>query len=629
MHLLQCNQVSKSFGTSKFLDNVTFSVDDADKIGLIGLNGAGKSTLLKIISDMMSPDTGEIIPIRNLKINHLLQEQYYDDDLMILDQLFMGESDEMKSIRYYEQSIKTLESDPENTVYQNAFHRASEKMQALQLFDLEFQIKGILNALGIHDLNVKIGTLSGGQKKRLALAEALVRPCDLLILDEPTNHLDSASIVWLEGYLKARSGGLIMITHDRYFLDRIVNRTLEVSRGKLYEYQGNYEYYLEKKAERMLQAQSTNQKNRNLYRKELAWMRAGVQARGTKSKSRIQRFHELQDALQTSQDSAIEIEAGFSRLGNKIIEIKNLSMSYDQKKLFSNFEYDLAKGDRIGIVGLNGAGKTTLLNLLAGRLLPTNGTIDVGSTVVLGYFTQDFEGFSDENQRAIDYIRSFAEYVTTPSGYKISASELMETFLFDSELQWTPISKLSGGELRRLQLLSLLIQSPNVLLLDEPTNNLDLDTLKVFEQYLDAFEGVMLVVSHDRYFLDRTCDKLLAIEAGQLGFVSSSYSDYLESLRLNELKKEAPVKKVTSERVKNKKEKLTFKELRALELLPDEIAALEEKLSALEIEFERHSTDFAKLTELGEKKEALELELLDAMELLEQLTEKQNTLIDN
>lgn len=635
MHLLNCNQICKSYSTTKLLDEIDFSIDSNDKIGLIGVNGTGKSTFLKIIVGLEFPDSGQVITTKNIKINYLAQEHDYTEDLTVIEQLFHGNSEAMETIRQYETMAQKLEQFPDDIEVLNAFNRLSEIMQAKQLFDIEFQMKSILNALGIFDFDAKVQTLSGGQKKRVALAEALVTPCDLLILDEPTNHLDSKTILWLENYLKARTGGLLMITHDRYFLDRIVNKSVELSRGKLYEYQGNYEYYLEKKAERMLQQTSIHQKNQNLYRHELAWMRAGVQARGTKAKSRIQRFEKIREDIKQFEDGSVQIEAGFTRLGSKIAEIKNIGMQYENKILFHTFEYSLAPNDRIGIVGDNGVGKTTLLNIIAQRITPTHGTVEIGSTVKFGYFTQDFEGFGSDQQRAIEYIRDIAEYVTTPSGHRISASELMETFLFPADLQWTPIDKLSGGERRRLQLLGILIGAPNVLLLDEPTNNLDLDTLKVFEEYLDQFQGVMLVVSHDRYFLDRTCDKLLAIDKGSLNFANQSYSEYLED-HINddaqEVNAKTPIQtKIKTEGVqssdqvrnRNKKEKLTFKELKLIESLPSEIDKLTLELDRLDTEIEKYNSDFSKLTVLTEKKEALELELLDKMEQYETLKEKE------
>ena len=631
MHLLTCEKITKSYSMKKLIDGVDFSIDSNDKIGLIGVNGTGKSTLLKIIVGIEHPDQGQIMSIKNIKINYLEQEHDFTEDLTVLEQIFSSNSETMRIIQNYEKIVSELAHTPEDSNLQKTFEKLSSEMAAKQLFDLEFQVKSILYSLGIVDFDAKITTLSGGQKKRVALAEALVTPCDLLVLDEPTNHLDSKTILWLENYLRGRSGALVMITHDRYFLDRIVNKTIELSRGNLYEYQGNYEYYIEKKSERLALETSMNQKRKNLYKKELAWMRAGVQARGTKAKSRIQRFNILENQLKSDQDLEFGLEVGYSRLGNKIIEIKDLGMSYGDKKLFDNFEYFFAQNDRIGIVGDNGVGKTTLLNIIAGTLPPTRGTVDVGSTVKIGYFTQEFDGFDDTSERAIDYIRNIAEYVTTPSGYKLSASELMETFLFSSDLQWTPIQKLSGGERRRLQLLGLLIGAPNVLILDEPTNNLDLDTLQVFEQYLDQFQGVIICVSHDRYFLDRTCDKLFAFEEGVLNLVILSYSDYLEQTLATvsaspeiESQKNQRIEKV--ERVKPKKEKLTFKEIKALEDLPKEIDKLSEILELLEPQFAKNATDFAKLTELTEKKEHLELELLEKMEQYEALLEKEAAL---
>lgn len=632
MHLLTCEQITKSYGTKPLIQEINFSIHSEDKIGLVGANGAGKSTLLKIISGVEPADAGQIMMTKNLKINYMEQEPQYHNDNTVIEQIFDGNSEQMQLIKNYEAISKKLDAHPEDETLQASFAKYSEMMISKDLFDLEFKVKSVLLALGISNFDAKIGTLSGGQKKRVALAEALVTPCDLLILDEPTNHLDSKTILWLENYLKSRTGALLMITHDRYFLDRIANKTVELAHGKLYEYQGNYGYYLEKKAERMAMVSSERQKQQNLYKRELAWIRAGVQARGTKSKSRIQRFEALKSQMTNQNDGNIEIEAGFTRLGSKIIELKGLGMAYDGDALFKDFEYTFAQNDRIGIVGDNGVGKSTLMNLIFGDLTPTSGTIDIGSTVKFGYFTQDFDGFSDDDKRAIDYIKEIAEYVTTPSGYRISASELMETFLFTPDMQWTPIQKLSGGERRRLQLLGILISAPNVLLLDEPTNNLDLDTLQVFENYLDQFQGVILCVSHDRYFLDRTCDKLLAFEAGNINLVVQNYSDYLENLlafeQQNTLspKQKPPAEEQKDLRIKPKKNKMTFNELKALETLPAKIEAHGLAIEALDPLFSKYATDFGKLTELSRQKEQLEEELLSMMEELETLMDKEASL---
>lgn len=634
MHLLTCENITKSYSLVKLFNQINLSIDSTDKIGLIGINGTGKSTLLKIISGLEQADEGNIITMRHLRINYMAQEQNFQDEHTVLEQIFDNQTEEMQVIKAYEHASIQLEKTPDHPEIQATFNQLSELMAIKQLYDLEFQVKSILHSLGITDFDAKIKTLSGGQKKRIALAEALVTPCDLLILDEPTNHLDSQTILWLENYLKNRNGALLMITHDRYFLDRIVNKTIELSGGALYEYQGNYEYFIAKKAERLALEASTQLKRQNMYRRELAWMRAGAQARSTKSKSRIQRFHLLEEQLKTDATLELVMETGYTRLGNKVIEMKDVSMAFDNQQLFQSFEYHFTAEDRIGIVGSNGSGKTTLLNLISGKLTPTSGIIDIGSTVKMGYFTQDFDEFSHPEQRAIEYIRDIAEFVVTPSGYKISASELMETFLFPSELQWTPIEKLSGGERRRLQLLGILISAPNVLLLDEPTNNLDLDTLKVFEQYLDDFKGVILCVSHDRYFLDRTCDKLLAFESGTIELIVQSYSDYLEKWLQsasvqNQMSKSKPTaneKTETKTDRKIRKEKLSYQETKALENLPAEIEKIELRLEALEQEFTQFATDFGKLTQLSSEKDALEMLLLEKMELLETLKEKAEAL---
>lgn len=628
MHLMTLEKCSKSYGLKPLLNQVDFSVDSSDKIGFVGVNGVGKSTLLKIIAGLEPFDSGTRTTMKNIRINYLEQEQRYHEDITVLEQIFKGQSDAMKTIRAYEEAAAALEMSPDDADFQAVFNQLSERMVQLQLFELDYQIKSILVSLGIHDFMAKVTTLSGGQKKRLALAEVLVTPCDLLVLDEPTNHLDIKSILWLENTLRSRNGALIMITHDRYFLDRIVTKTVELHQGKLFEYQGNYGYYVAKKSERMELEANVMKKRLNLYKRELEWMRAGVQARGTKAKSRIQRFHQLANQLETDNQLSLSIDVAYTRLGGKIIEIKDLSMGFDGQKLFDNFEYAFTSNDRIGIVGDNGTGKTTLMNLINGSLTPLSGDIAIGSTVKIGYFSQTFDGFKDIDQRAIDYIKEIAEYVTTPDGHRISASELMETFLFTSEMQWTPIGKLSGGEQRRLQLLAVLIDAPNVLLLDEPTNNLDLDTLNVFEAYLDQFRGVILCVSHDRYFLDRICDKLFVLESEQISILSQSYEDYLAQLsdqpEPTKETKSADKPTVVPERTeKAKKIKLSFNEVRALEQLPLQIEKLSDEIEQLDVKIEAHATDFVKLTELTQQKEKLEDELLDKMEQLEQLMEKE------
>lgn len=631
MHLMTLENLSKSYGLKPLLNQVNFSVDSSDKIGFVGVNGVGKSTLLKIIAGLEPFDSGVRSTMKNIRINYLEQEQRYHENITVLEQVFKGQSDAMKTIRAYEEAAASLETSPNDVTLQNTFNQLTERMVQLQLFELDYQIKSILVALGIHDFMANVATLSGGQKKRLALAEVLVTPCDLLVLDEPTNHLDIKSILWLENTLRARNGALIMITHDRYFLDRIVSKTVELHQGKLFEYQGNYAYYVEKKSERMELEASVMKKRQNLYKRELEWMRAGVQARGTKAKSRIQRFHQLSALLETDGQLSLSIDVAYTRLGGKIIEIETLSMGYDDQKLFDNFEYAFTPNDRIGIVGDNGTGKTTLLNLICGNIPPLSGDIAIGSTVKIGYFSQTFDGFKDIDQRSIDYIKEIAEYVTTPNGHRISASELMETFLFTSEMQWTPIGKLSGGEQRRLQLLAVLIDAPNVLLLDEPTNNLDLDTLNVFEAYLDQFRGVILCVSHDRYFLDRICDKLFVLENETISILSQSYEEYLAQLLLQSDQPPAaktikPTEKtsIPAERSeKSRKLKLTFNEGRALEQLPLEIEKMTTQLERLDTEIEQHSTDFEKLTALTCQKETLEESLLEKMELLEEIKEKE------
>lgn len=490
-------------------------------------------------------------------------------------------------------------------------------MTELDAWELESQAKIILTKLGITDFTRQIKTLSGGQKKRVVLASALITPCDLLMLDEPTNHMDSDTIDWLEKYLKARKGGLLMITHDRYFLDRVVNKTFELDGGNIYIYTGNYSQFIEKKLERQELESVMEHKRQRLYKKELDWMRAGVKARTTKQKARIQRFEDIRDGKVNVDDSKLEISVGESRLGSKIIEFENISKSFGDKLIIKDFTYTFVKSDRIGIVGNSGVGKSTLLNILVGNILIDSGVIETGTTVKVGYFSQESEDM-DTSLRAIDYIKESGEFVTTLDGTKISASQMMERFLFTGDIQWSYISKLSGGERRRLYLLKILMTSPNVLILDEPTNDLDIDTLRVLESYIHEFNGTVITVSHDRYFLDVICNKIFSFEGnGEIVVNVGNHADFIEkrerlteSLGVNS--KEVVTKKNTSSQPKPKvqKLKLSYKEQQELKSLDSDIEKLEAKLEKIEEEITLNPSDFTKLQELVEQKEQAEEELL-------------------
>lgn len=626
MNILTVNNISKSYGEKTLFEDISLTINDTDKIGLIGINGTGKSTLLKIISGYEAADSGEINIPNGKTIEYLDQNPKFDPDATVLQQIFKGDSPAIKLIRKYEQAIKDIEDNPENEALQKQLLKLTNEINAIDAWELESQVKTVLTKLGITNFNKKMGTLSGGQRKRVALASALLSPCDLLILDEPTNHMDNTSIDWLEGYLENRTGALLMITHDRYFLDRVVNRTIELDHGKIYIYTGNYSQFVEKKIERKNLESAIERKRQNLYRKELKWIKAGVKARSTKQKARIQRFDELKDSKVYFIDPKIDISVGHSRLGKKIINIKDISKSFGQNKIIEDFSYILLRNDRIGIVGANGVGKSTLLNLITGKLTVDNGTIDIGQTVKIGYFSQESENMN-KNLRAIEYIREVAEYITTSDGSKISASQMMERFLFSDDMQWTYVSKLSGGEKRRLYLLRILMDAPNVLILDEPTNDLDIDTLKVLESYIDEFNGAVISVSHDRYFLDRTCNKIFSFEdKGNITEYTGNYSDFIAKRKnlVKEDSKDKIYKKKThhgTEKKKQQKLKFSYNEKLEYEKIHSEIEKLENELSKLEDEIQEYASDFEKLQELMDEKNKVEEKLLFKMERQEYLSD--------
>lgn len=630
MSLLTATNLSKSFGDKLLFENISFSIAD-EKIGLIGINGTGKSTLLKLIAGLETSETGTVQKSSGMKIEYLAQDPDFDEESTILEQVFKGDTPVLRLIRDYENTLEEMTAGRLDEHIQKRFSELSDQMSANHAWDMESQIKTILTQLGIHDFTRKMKTLSGGQKKRVALAGALVTPCDLLILDEPTNHLDNKMIDWLEGHIRRMTGSLLMITHDRYFLDRVVTKIMEIDQGNLYVYEGNYTYHLEKKLERQELAGAIERKRLNLYRKELAWIQRGAKARSTKQQARIQRFDALKDAKVDISDSQLEISSIHSRLGQKIIELNNLQKSYGATKILNGFTYTFQKDDRIGVVGDNGVGKTTLLNILIGKAPLDAGTVELGDTVKLAYFSQRIE-WMNESLRAIEYIKETAEYVTTSDGHQISASQLMETFLFPSDLQWTPINKLSGGEKRRLYLMKILMEAPNVLVLDEPTNDIDIDTLKVLEAYIDDFRGPVITVSHDRYFLDRICNKILHMDGkGNVTQYTGNYSDFARNNRnANTLLTESsePLKDVKSKAalVEDKKArvktptKLSYNEKREFETIDDEIQKLEEKLDHISNEIIRYSTEYTKLEPLLAEKDQLEEQLLKKMERQEYLT---------
>ena len=575
MNILNIEHVSKIFGEKKIFDDVSYGIHEGDKIGIIGINGTGKTTLLKMIAGLEETDEGHIIKQNGLRITYLPQNPEFPEGATIL-----------------------------NHVTQ----------------DKEYEARNILNKLGITDHDATISTLSGGQKKRVDLAKALVNPADVLILDEPTNHLDNEMVTWLEEYLIAFKGVIIMVTHDRYFLDRVTNKILEISHGKLYGYEANYSKFLEMKAQREEMELASERKRQSILRMELEWAKRGCRARTTKQKARLERLEALKNGQAPIRDANVELDSIGTRMGKKTIEFHNVTKQYDAKRLINQFNYIVLKNQRLGIIGPNGCGKTTLMKLIIGRLQPDEGEIVIGDTIQIGYFAQEAEDMN-ENQRVIDYIKDVAEYVPTKDG-RITASQMLERFLFDGNLQYTPIGKLSGGEKRRLYLCKVLMESPNVLILDEPTNDLDIPTLTILEDYLDSFNGIIIAVSHDRYFLDNLVDRIFAFEGeGVLRQYEGGYTDYLEAKQRYATEN---ITKQTDNKKSNNKDdwkqnrptklKFSYKEQKEYETIDEDIAALEEKIENLDAEMIANATNSAKLSELMKAKEEAEKALEEKME---------------
>lgn len=627
MNLITFENICKSYSEKKLIENLSFGINDGEKIGLIGVNGTGKSTLLKIVAGAEEIDSGKITKANRVRIEYLPQSPDYDENATVLEQVFKAESKELNLLGRYQDLLKKLEKEYSDKTNEELI-KVQEQIDTMNLWDLENDAKAVLTKLGIDNFDQKVSELSGGQKKRISLASALITPCELLVLDEPTNHLDSDTIDWLEEYLNSRKGSLLMITHDRYFLDRVTNRILELDKGRLFSYEGNYTLFLEKKMERLQLESSMEDKRQNLIRNELKWVKRGARARTTKQKARLQRFDELVNREVIKEDEKIDISVASSRLGKKIIEIKNISKSFDGKKVIDDLEYTLAKTDRIGIVGKNGLGKSTLINILNGKLQPDSGTIEIGETVKIGCFSQD-DSHMDPSMKAIDYIKEESDYITTADGTKITASMMCERFLFNGTLQHTMIEKLSGGERRRLHLLRVLMGAPNVLLLDEPTNDLDIETLSRLEDYLDEFDGVVITVSHDRYFLDRICNKIFAYEGnGRIFIFTGNYSDYtifreIQGIKFEDDKPEKVVepKKEKEKPKSDKKTKFSYKEQKEYDSIDSDIEQLEKKIAALEESTAVYATDFTKLQEIMNEKAELEKELEYKYERWEYLNE--------
>lgn len=619
MKELKVTELYKTFGDKTLFDRISFLIHEKDRIGLIGVNGTGKSSLLTILAgkDSGDGDVSAIEKASDYRIGYLAQEQNFSEELLVLDVVFQGNNPLMQTVRDYEKALLHL-SHENNAESQRQFTLAEEAMNKQDAWTADSEAKAILNKLGIDTLNKRISELSGGQIKRVALAQVLIDAPDLLLLDEPTNHLDYDAIQWLESYLKSYTGSLLMVTHDRYFLDRVTNRIFELSFGKLYEYQGNYEAYLVEKAERDRVAVEQEGKRKQLYKQELAWMRAGAKARTTKQQARINRFEDLKENLnQVKTDGQLEMNIATTRLGKKVLEVKQASYAIEGKTILNQFDLLIQTKERLGITGKNGAGKSTLLNLLAGRLQVDSGVIEVGETVRLAYYTQQNETL-DPNKRMIAYLQEAAEEVKQRDGSQISVAEILERFLFPRFMHGTLIGKLSGGEKRRLYLLKLLIQQPNVLLLDEPTNDLDIATLTVLEDYLQEFSGAVITVSHDRYFLDKVAEKLLIFEGnGRIVSYFGSIMDYLEQ--------QVPVKEEKAVKVKaqpkERKKKLSYNEQKEWETIEDDIALLESKIDELTEEMNHQGDDFTKLQDLQKEIDQTEQALEDKMTRWEYLSE--------
>ncbi|HAQ0366960.1 ABC-F family ATP-binding cassette domain-containing protein [Enterococcus faecium] len=620
---LKVTDLKKTYGEKDLFDQISFLVHEKDRIGLIGTNGTGKTSLLNIIAgiDSSDGDRQTVFYPTDYRIGYLSQAAEFSDELTVLQAVFQGNSPLIQTVRAYEEALIELGENGEDPDVQKRYAKAEEQMNKEDAWTTDTNAKIILQKLGISELDKKISTLSGGQKKRVSLAQVLIDESDLLLLDEPTNHLDYEAIEWLENYLKQYRGALLMVTHDRYFLDRVANRIFELSFGKLYEYKGNYEAYVLEKAERDRVEVEQEEKRKRLYKQELAWMRAGVQARGTKQQARINRFEDLKENLyQVNQEDDLELNLATQRLGKKVLEIKDGSYRINDQTLLEHLDLLIQSRERLGITGKNGAGKSTLLNILAGRIPLDSGTMSIGETVHLAYYTQENEEMAPD-KRMIAYLQEAAEEAKTADGSQIGVAELLERFLFPRFMHGTLIGKLSGGEKRRLFLLKLLIQQPNVLLLDEPTNDLDIATLTILEDYFRSFPGAVITVSHDRYFLDKVADKLLVFQGnGKQELYYGNMSSYLLKQKETQQPAEKAKPKIQSKEPAEKK-KLSYMEQKEWETIEDEIAELEEKISLLQEEMNHQGDNFTRLQELQNDVSETEAQLEEKMARWEYLSE--------
>lgn len=610
MNILSLENITHSYTERKLFDEASFYLHEGEKVGVIGINGTGKSTLLKIMAGLEIPDEGQVIKAANMMIHYLPQNPIFNEEDTVLESV-------------------------QNMIH----HHANE--------DELVKAKAMMTRLGITDFEQKTSELSGGQRKRLALVSVLITPCDILILDEPTNHLDSEMAEWLENQLRGFRGALVMVTHDRYFLDSVTNRIIELDKGKIYSYNEKYSGFLERKAEREASAKASERKRQSILRKGIEWMQRGARARSTKQKAHIQRYENLKNQKGIVQDEKIELSSIKSRMGKTTIELENISKAYDCKVLINDFSYNFLKGDRVGFVGKNGCGKTTLMKIIDGRIEPDSGSVNIGQTIKIGYYTQELENnkeagiaYMNPDDRVIDYIKNTAEFVRTEEGL-VSASVMLERFLFEPSQQYSKIEKLSGGEKRRLNLLRVLMEAPNVLILDEPTNDLDIETMTILEDYLDSFDGIVITVSHDRYFLDRVVRRIFSFEEnGVIDQYEGGYTDYINRKKEKGLLEENALLKTKSSsagksdsdktekeeyKIRNKKLKFSYNEQREYETIEDDIAKLEEKIEKLDGEIVKNATNSVKLRELMESKEETEtllMEKMDRWEYLEDLAKK-------
>ena len=628
MIILTAENISKSYSDKNLFENLSFGINKTDRIGLIGINGSGKSTLLKVLARLEPMDSGRLTLGRGMQVAYLPQDPVFDADMTVLDYLFAADTPTMALLRRYETLTARLEHESHDEELLSQLHTLTAEMDRSGAWEAETHARTILSKLGITQLHMRLGTLSGGQRKRVALAQTLIDPADLLILDEPTNHIDIESVAWLEEHLARFSGALLLVTHDRYFLNRVVTHIFELDQQQLRVYQGNYEIFLAARAERERLADAIAIKKQNLLRKEMAWLQRGARARSTKQKAHIQRIEALADHVQqvSTPRQELTIALGSRRLGKRAIELHDISKAWDDKTIISEFTYQIEPGDRIGIVGPNGAGKSTLLNLISGRLQPDQGQITIGETVHISYYDQESRNLPDD-RRVLDYIQEGAHVIRLADGSKVSASAMLEWFLFTPEQQYSWISTLSGGEKRRLYLLRTLMERANILLLDEPTNDLDIQTLTVLEDFLDQFKGVVLAVSHDRYFLDRVSDFTLSFEEhGIIREYPGSYSLYHRMRTEKEANtRQTKTHQASSKQAESKKKdtprKLTWKEQKELEQIEERMMELETTLPDLEEQMVQAATNYSKLSEVQQEHDKVAAELEEIMERWLELSE--------